>query len=324
MNNVTIGQYIYGTSWIYKLDPRVKIIALILSLVLTFLVPSFPMMSILLGLVVVMVLTTGIPFLKMIKGMRALIFLLTFTFVLQVFNSTGENPLFETTMYLSVSSVIAMITLVVLYNVFKRQIKYRITAFFMVVILLFVLQAVLPFGPNYAYQFMIHTSALTRVGFLLFRIIIIVMLSSLLTFTTMTTDLNNGLESVMKPLKYVGVPVNEIAMMLSLILRFIPTLLEETTKIMKAQASRGVEFSESTFKKKIGQIISLLIPIFIISFKRAEDLANAMEARGYVIGAKRTKIDVMHIALLDVITLLVLGGMITTVILVNVGVIHAI
>lgn len=139
----------------------------------------------------------------------------------------------------------------------------------------------------------------------------------------MTTDLNNGLESVMKPLKIVRFPVAEISMMLSLTLRFIPTLMEETTKIMKAQASRGVEFSESTLKKKIGQIISLLIPIFIISFKRAEDLANAMEARGYVIGDPRTKIDVMKFAWVDIITLLVLAILLTVVILLNTGVIHA-
>lgn len=140
----------------------------------------------------------------------------------------------------------------------------------------------------------------------------------------MTTDLNNGLESVMKPFKYVGLPVAEVAMMLSLTLRFVPTLLDETTKIMKAQASRGVEFSESKFSKKIEQIISLLIPIFIISFKRAEDLANAMEARGYVIGHKRTKIDVMHIAWLDVVSLLVISSLITLVILMKMGFIYAI
>ena len=139
----------------------------------------------------------------------------------------------------------------------------------------------------------------------------------------MTTDLNNGLESVMRPLKIVKFPVAEIAMMLSLTLRFIPTLLEETTKIMKAQASRGVEFSESKLSKKIGQIISLLIPIFIISFKRAEDLANAMEARGYVIGDKRTKIDVMSIAWLDVVSLFILSGLIAVVVLMKTGVLHA-
>lgn len=323
MHNITIGQYVHGTSWIYKLDPRVKLIALVMGLILTFLVPSFYMMSALLGLLIVMVLTTGIPFMKMIKGMKALIFLLTFTFVLQIFNIKTGSELIKTDMFLSLSSVSAIVVLVVLYNVFKRYIKYRMTAFFLVVILIFVLQAYLPYGPSFRYEFSVYSDGLIRTGFLLFRILIVVIMSSLLTLTTMTTDLNNGLESVMRPLKLIKFPVAEIAMMLSLTLRFIPTLLEETTKIMKAQASRGVEFSESKLNKKIGQIVSLLIPIFIISFKRAEDLANAMEARGYVIGDTRTKIDVMSIAWVDILSLIILSGLITVVILMRTGVLYA-
>jgi energy-coupling factor transport system permease protein len=305
------------------MDPRAKIIALVLGLVITFLVPNFELMAILLGLVLIMVLSTGLPFMKMIKGMRALLFLLTFTFVLQVFNIKTGSVLLETKMHLSFSSIAAMILLIVLYNLYKKRIKLRSIAFILVVILLFVIQAFLPYGKLFSYDFTIYSGGLIRTGFILFRIFIVVLLSSLLTFTTMTTDLNNGLESVMKPLKIVRFPVAEISMMLSLTLRFIPTLMEETTKIMKAQASRGVEFSESTLKKKIGQIISLLIPIFIISFKRAEDLANAMEARGYVIGDPRTKIDVMKFAWVDIITLLVLAILLTVVILLNTGVIHA-
>lgn len=323
MNNVTIGQYIHGDSWIYKMDPRAKIIALVLGLVITFLVPSFEVMAILLGLVLIMVISTGLPFMRMIRGMKALLFLLTFTFILQIFNIKTGTQLIQTNMYLSVSSIAAIIALIILYNLVKKRIKFRSIAFLSVVVIIFVLQAYLPFGQLMKYEFSIYSDGLFRTGFLLFRIFIVVLLSSLLTFTTMTTDLNNGLESVMKPLKVIRFPVAEISMMLSLTLRFIPTLMEETSKIMKAQASRGVEFSESTLKKKIGQIISLLIPIFIISFKRAEDLANAMEARGYVIGDKRTKIDIMRFAWLDIVTLCLLAGLLSLVILLNTGVIHA-
>lgn len=120
----------------------------------------------------------------------------------------------------------------------------------------------------------------------------------------MTTDLNYGIEALLKPLKVIKVPVDIIAMMLSLTLRYIPTLLGETEKIMKAQASRGVDFKESKFKDKVIQIISLLIPVFVISFKRAEDLGNAMEVRGYVIGQKRTKIDQYSIGFVDVFSLM--------------------
>lgn len=323
MNNITIGQYVHGDSWIYKMDPRVKIISLMLSMVITFMIPSFTLMAVLLGLTVLMVLTTGIPFLKMIRGMKALLFLLTFTFIIQIFNIRTGNLLLDVDMTLGWVSIAVMIAIVVLYNVFKKRFKYRATLFLLMIVSLFLVQYLLPYGQIWRYDFMIYSDGLYRTGFLLFRIMVIIILSSLLTFTTMTTDLNNGLEAVMKPLEWVKFPVAELSMMLSLTLRFIPTLLEETQKIMKAQASRGVEFSESTLKKKISQMISLLIPIFIISFKRAEDLANAMESRGYVIGQKRTKIDIMQIRYLDVLTIITLFALLTIVILMNTGLLYA-
>lgn len=323
MNNITIGQYVHGDSWIYKMDPRVKIISLVLAMVITFIIPSFIMMAVLLGLTILMVFTTGIPVMKMIRGMKALLFLLTFTFIIQIFNIRTGDKLLDVNMTLGWASIGAIVLIVVLYNLYKKQFKYRSTLFLVMAFSLFLVQYLLPYGEIWTYDFMIYSDGLYRTGFLLFRIMIVIILSSMLTFTTMTTDLNNGLEAVMKPLEWVKFPVAELSMMLSLTLRFIPTLLEETQKIMKAQASRGVEFSESSFKKKISQMISLLIPIFIISFKRAEDLANAMESRGYVIGEKRTKIDVMSIKYLDIFTVITLVGLLVVVILMNTGVIHA-
>src|SRR5690606_12025828 len=102
----------------------------------------------------------------------------------------------------------------------------------------------------------------------------------LLTLTTKPTDLNNGLESVLSPLEKIGLKTSILAMMISIALRFIPTLINEADRILKAQASRGVDFKEGNIGQKVVQIISLLIPMFIVSFKRAEELANAMEARG--------------------------------------------
>ncbi len=323
MNNITIGQYVHGDSWIYKMDPRVKIISLVLAMVITFIIPSFIMMAVLLGLTILMVFTTGIPVMKMIRGMKALLFLLTFTFIIQIFNIRTGDKLLDVNMTLGWASIGAIVLIIVLYNLYKKQFKYRSTLFLVMAFSLFLVQYLLPYGEIWTYDFMIYSDGLYRTGFLLFRIMIVIILSSMLTFTTMTTDLNNGLEAVMKPLEWVKFPVAELSMMLSLTLRFIPTLLEETQKIMKAQASRGVEFSESSFKKKISQMISLLIPIFIISFKRAEDLANAMESRGYVIGEKRTKIDVMSIKYLDIFTVITLVGLLVLVILMNTGVIHA-
>lgn len=194
--------------------------------------------------------------------------------------------------------------------------------FLLMVFVGFSMQAFLKYATFHQYTFQIYQGGLENTGFLIFRVMIVVMLSSLLTFTTMPTDITNGLESLLRPLKVIRFPVSEIAMMLSLTLRFIPTLLEETDKIMKAQASRGVEFSESSFKKKVTQIISLLIPIFVVSFKRAEDLANAMEARGYVVGAKRTRIDVLKMRVIDFFVLFICLGLLTTTILIRTGVLQ--
>src|SRR5690606_28605122 len=120
----------------------------------------------------------------------------------------------------------------------------------------------------------IYDDALRHGGFIILRLVLIICISSLLTFTTKPTDLTLGIERVLSPLKLFRVQVSELALMISIALRFIPTLLEETQKILKAQTSRGADFTEGNIKDKILQIISLLIPMFIISFKRAEDLAN--------------------------------------------------
>ena len=326
MNNIVIGQYIPGSSWIYKVDPRIKIGALVILLVTTFMLSNLFLMSIMFLLIIVMIFTTRVPFVKMIRGMKPLIFLLTFTFFIQMFSITDGKTLLQETMYIGPLSIMAILILLIAYFIVKKYVKFRILLFLLVVFLAFFLQAVLPSSlinfQDFTYEFIIRDKALEYTGFLLLRIMIVVMLSSLLTFTTMPTDITNGLESLLRPLKLIKFPVGELATMLSLTLRFIPTLLEETQKIMKAQASRGVEFSESRFKDKVTQIISLLIPIFVIALKRAEDLANAMEVRGYIIGGKRTKFDTLKFRVSDFVVLFVSLGLLTTAILLKVGVIQ--
>jgi energy-coupling factor transport system permease protein len=130
-------------------------------------------------------------------------------------------------------------------------------------------------------------------------------MTTILTATTKPLDLTLGLESLLGPLKKVGFPTHIVAMMISIALRFIPTLLEETERIMKAQASRGVEFSEGTIKEKILAIVSLIIPLFISSFQRAEDLANAMESRNYNPEAPRTRYKQLKWRSTDTISLVV-------------------
>lgn len=149
----------------------------------------------------------------------------------------------------------------------------------------------------------IYDQALYQSLYIFIRLILIIIMTTILTATTKPLDLTLGIEHLLSPFKKIGFPTHEVAMMISIALRFIPTLLEETQRIMKAQASRGVEFSEGKLKDKVLSIISLIIPLFISAFQRAEDLANAMESRNYNPEAKRTRYKQLHWQLGDTLTL---------------------
>ena len=118
--------------------------------------------------------------------------------------------------------------------------------------------------------------------------------SSLMTFTTTPNQLTDGLEKLLWPLRHIKVPVHEIAMMMSIALRFIPILLEETDKIMKAQMARGADFESGGILKRAKSLVPLLVPLFVSAFRRANDLAMAMEARCYRGGEGRTKMKPLH------------------------------
>ena len=122
-----------------------------------------------------------------------------------------------------------------------------------------------------------------------FRLVFLIMGTSILTLTTSPIELTDGIESLLKPFKKIGVPAHELAMMMSIALRFIPTLMDETDKIMKAQMARGADFESTNIIKKAKSLIPLLVPLFISSFRRAEELAMAMEARSYRGGEGRTR-----------------------------------
>ncbi len=125
--------------------------------------------------------------------------------------------------------------------------------------------------------------------FIFCRFVLIIFMSTLLTLTTMPLSLTDAIEYLLRPLKVIKVPVYEIALMLSIALRFVPTLMDETEKIMNAQRARGVDFGEGNIFQQMKAIVPILIPLFVSSFNRAEELATAMEARGYKGGEGRTK-----------------------------------
>lgn len=135
---------------------------------------------------------------------------------------------------------------------------------------------------------------LTNGAYIFIRFVLIIFMSTLLTLTTPPLSLSDAIEYLLRPLKVVKFPAHEISLMLSIALRFVPTLMDETEKIMNAQRARGVDFGEGNLMDKMKAIVPLLIPLFVSSFNRAEELANAMEARGYQGGDGRTKYRVLH------------------------------
>ncbi|WML42609.1 energy-coupling factor transporter transmembrane protein EcfT [Neobacillus sp. PS3-40] len=145
--------------------------------------------------------------------------------------------------------------------------------------------------------------------FISMRFFLLILMTSLLTLTTTPIEITDGLETLLHPLKKIHFPVHEMALMMSISLRFIPTLMEETDKIMKAQIARGVEFASGPYKERIKAVIPLLIPLFVGSFKRAEELAIAMEARGYRGGEGRTKYRQLSWKTVDSLQILLLAGL---------------
>ena len=165
------------------------------------------------------------------------------------------------------------------------------------------------------WNFWISYAATNRTLLIMARIFIMIITTTLLTSTTKPMSLAKGIEDLLLPLKIIRVPVHIIAMIISIALRFIPTLLEETQRIMKAQSSRGVDFKNGNIKSKVKALITLIIPLFVSSFTKAEELGNAMETRGYDPYAKRTRYRVLKIKWFDIALLITLLGLLSIVIL---------
>ncbi|MGI6152311.1 MAG: energy-coupling factor transporter transmembrane component T family protein [Christensenellaceae bacterium] len=150
----------------------------------------------------------------------------------------------------------------------------------------------------------ISVEGIIKAFFLAIRLVLLIMTTSLLTLTTSPMQLTDGLESLLGPLKKVKVPVHEMAMMMSIAMRFIPTLIDETDRIMKAQTARGAEFDSGNLLKKAKNMIPLLVPLFVGAFKRADELALAMESRCYRGGQGRTKLKVLKLRTSDVASII--------------------
>lgn len=253
LRDITLGQYYQTESVIHRLDPRVKLVGTICYIISLFLVNNVWGYLIAALFLAVMIKLSNVPFKFMIKGMRAIAFLLLITVVFNMFLTSGEA----------------------LIQIWKLTITKE--------------------GLRLAIMMAVRLSFLI-VG------------SSVMTLTTTPNNLTDGMEKLMNPLRKIKVPVHEIAMMMSIALRFIPILLEETDKIMKAQIARGADFESGNIIKKAKAMVPLLVPLFISAFRRANDLAMAMEARCYRGGEGRTKMKPLVYGKRDGIGYVVLTG----------------
>ena len=308
MNSIVFGQYYNTNSWVHRLDPRTKLISLVLFMVGLFFVKQVTTLVVILGLVLVLLGTTKIPFGKYLNSLRSIVFLLLFSVVFQVIAKQDGKVLADLKFNLTILNLGIIVGLFVLFILIGKVFThFRIFQFVLVFVLAFLAQAYIITGYSIVeYNIKIYDTALINSAFIALRIIILLLISSVLTLTTKPTELNIGLESLLKPLKILKLNVSVFSMMVSIALRFIPTLINEANKIIKAQASRGVEFKESNFKEKINQIISLIVPMFILAYRRASDLADAMEARGYNPDSERTSIRALEYELSDVISLIII------------------
>ncbi|MBQ8038686.1 MAG: energy-coupling factor transporter transmembrane protein EcfT [Lachnospiraceae bacterium] len=234
IRDITLGQYYQADSVIHKMDPRVKLIATFVFIISLFVVDNFIGYGICFLFLAIAIALSKVPVKFMLRGMKAILFLLIITVIFNLFLTPGD----------------ALVSFWV-FTITKQGVKMAFT--------------------------------------MAMRLSMLIVGSSVMTLTTTPNNLTDGLESVMKPLKKIKVPVHEIAMMMSIALRFIPILLEETDKIMKAQIARGADFESGNLFKKAKSMVPLLVPLFISAFRRANDLAMAMEARCYQGGEGRTK-----------------------------------
>jgi len=236
LKDITLGQYFPGDSLIHRLDPRTKLIAVVLYIAALFLAASFVTYGITLAVLALSIAVSRVPLKSILRGLKPVLFIAVFTAVLNLFYTPGGTVLVH------------------------------------------------------FWIFTITTQGVLRAFFMVLRIMMLIAGTFLLTYTTSPILLTDGLESLLGPLKKVRVPVHELSMMMSIALRFIPTLIEETDKIMSAQRARGADFDSGNLVQRAKALIPLLVPLFISAFRRADELAVAMECRCYHGGEGRTRL----------------------------------
>ncbi len=260
LKDVTLGQYFPGDTFVHRLDPRTKLVSLVLYFVALFSANGAVSVPLVIATMLMCVAISRIKPKAMLKGMKPLLFIMLFTAVLNLFYTDGR--------------IIAQ------WWIFK-----------------------------------VTEEGLRRTVLMVVRISMLVSCTFLLTYTTSPLQLTDGLEQLFRPLKKIGFPVHEMAMMMSIALRFIPTLIEETDKIMSAQKARGADFETGSLLNRAKALLPVLVPLFVSAFRRADELATAMECRCYHGGEGRTRMKTLQMQTADWLALLfwclVLAGVFT-------------
>ena len=245
MNNIALGRYLPLNSVVDKMDPRAKILIMLLLMIAIFIPAGFWGYLLIFAFIWIALKLSKLTIGFALRSMKPMLFMMVFLLVINVFAIKTGVPLVQ-------------------------------------------------WG-----WFSIYSDAISQTGYIIVRLMLMVIITTILTATTKPLDLTLGIEKLLKPFEVIGVPAHIIAMMISIALRFIPTLIEETQRIMNAQASRGVDLENGTLKEKIMAVLALIVPLFVSAFDRADQLANAMEARGYDPQRERTRYKVLQMTGID-------------------------
>lgn len=264
LKDITLGQFFPGNTIIHRLDPRAKLILMVLYIAAVFMAKNqWSFIAIIIS-AIALVIISKIPPKTVLKSMKPLIFVLAFTTFFNLFWTEGK---------------------ILLIHIGFVKVYLE--------------------GVFYALMIIIRITAL------------LVGTTILLTYTTSPIMLTDGLEQLLSPLRKVGLPVHEFSMMMTIALRFIPTLIEETDKIISAQKARGADFASGSLAKRAKTLIPILIPLFISAFRRADELATAMECRCYRGDNGRTRMNVLKFSIKDVLWLVGMVGLVVLMVILN-------
>lgn len=246
--NIALGQYYPADSVIHRMDPRAKVLAALIYIVACFLCKNFFSFMLLLVSAILLILVSRIPLRTVMGSIKALIFIMSFTAIINIFMITDSTA-----------------------------------------------------EPLVSWKFIhIYARGLYHALFILLRITSMIIGTSIfLTYTTSPIALTDAIEQLLHPLALLHVPVHTFAMMMTIALRFIPTIVDETDKIMSAQKARGADFTTGSLMNRAKALIPVIVPLFASAFRRADELATAMECRCYHGGDGRTRLRVLHFHIRD-------------------------